>query len=160
VVRTTKLLDDSGRSPPAGISHSEAKLGLEARIIPNHEREFPDVMSMALPNFAETSLMEFLTRSTGRRVVSVQEGELLGSVEIPCIEEVVIDVWRTEGWLWATTTVMDVKFAVLERVCITCDFSHGSSHVSSIDLFARHPVSGHILEENIMRVPAEGLSGL
>lgn len=108
---TTRLQDDSGRVPPASVTHAEAKLGLEARIIPNHEREYPDVMSMALPQFVEPTLREFLSRVSGKRVGlgGVSEGELVGSVEIPCIEEVVVDVWRTDGWTWATTTVSDVK---------------------------------------------------
>jgi hypothetical protein len=111
VVMTTRIQDDSGRVPPASVTHAEAKLGLEARIIPNHEREYPDVMSMALPQFVEPTLREYLSRVSRKRVGqgSMSEGELVGSIEIPCIEEVVVDVWRTDGWTWATTTVSDVK---------------------------------------------------
>jgi len=163
VVCMSKLSDDSGRVPPSPINHIEAKFGLEAAIVPNHERDFPDVYVMQVPEYIAPTLVRFFEekqqveniKGSSRSESIGIEGTLIGAVEIPAVEDVVIDVWRVEGLTWATTTVGDVKFAVLERIFVTCDFSLGKPNVSQIDMFARHPETGHIVEETIMRVPTD-----
>lgn len=150
---TRVLRDDSGLTPPGPLSHTDARLGLEARVVRNDEREYPDVMQMSIPPFAAPALKSFLRTKKGGVAGATSQGELVTSVEIPAIQEVVVDIWRTEGWMWATTTVSDVQFAVLERIVVAMDVQEdGASYVSSIDLFSRHPTSGHIVEESIMRV--------
>ena len=211
VVQAVKLSNRnlSGNGvPPMQLSTLEQRLGLSARLVPNHEREFPDVISMGVPVFARQDLYKYTcdvrdnrkrrgsnssndnndnnTQSSGHgengdsteggatRRDSVRfDAQLLGAVEIPVVTEIVIDVWETNHWQWATTTINGVKFAVLERIFITCDVSAdedddskeiqtgnrssaspGSSGlkvtVLEIHLFGRHPQQGHILNERIM----------
>ena len=200
VIQTIKLTDSNinGNGAPELLSSLEHRVGLSSRLVPNHEREFPDVISMGVPLFAREDLQQYaISRRealTPNRIRSSSnnsnndeneneggkgdrrggirfDAQLLGVVEIPVVTEIVIDIWETTHWQWATTTINGVKFAVLERIFISCDVSADDNNsdlgtssnnnntpsstglkvaVIEIHLFGRHPQQGHILNERIM----------
>lgn len=145
----------------------------DSKIIPNHDRDFPDARDLEVP-FHLLSEKQRASRTT------VIFGQLVVAFEIPIVPEVLIDVWESTSsdtvstgvsgptsssnattpfkrygpgfHSWATTTIDNINFAVLERILITSETSYGSQNIVQIDLFGRHPKTGRILVESI--VPA------
>jgi hypothetical protein len=135
----------------------------ESKIIPNHDRDFPDVRDLECPSYLLTE-----TQRNSRSVVIL--GQLVGAFEVPIIPEVLIDVWKVdnsvdgslqsnsvdrkksghESKIWATTVIDNVNFAVLERIFISYEISYGSKNIVQIDLFGRNPKTGKLLVESIV----------
>jgi hypothetical protein len=151
VVHTSILSDDSGAVPPSPVEGKARHF--EAQIVPNHDREHPDVKEMNVPKFALASLINFHAKKGDKsaKASGRLDGQLIGACEIPATQDLVIDVWQTKYWTWATTSVNGVKFAVLERISLTFEPSTDGDEpiLSQIDLFARHPEMGHIMVESI-----------
>jgi len=96
---------------PAGatdIPESEllSKYG-EVSLVEDEERDYPGRMEMPVP--------KHLASADASAV-----GRLVGSVALPMMQDVVIDIWRATngGPAWATSTINGVVFAVLERLVI------------------------------------------
>ena len=138
VVSISKLIDPSDKSSMGVLSSFDFILGLGSKIVPNHERDLPEVVELPIPCTYEGSAPENAS------------GTLVGAVEITLAQDVVIDIWKTvDSFYWATTSVNGVQFSVIERIFVTCDMHWGVPSVTQIDLFARHPAAGHLIIESI-----------
>ena len=138
IVDTAKLTDHSDKSTLTALSSFDFILGVGSKIVPNHERDLPEVLDLPIPCTYEGSAPEGAS------------GQLIGAVEITLAQDVIIDVWKSvDGYYWATTSVNGVQFSVIERIFVTCDMHWGVPSVTQIDLFARHPTQGHLIIESI-----------
>jgi hypothetical protein len=139
----------------------------DGKIIPNHDRDFPEVRDLEVPAF-------MLPEKLRAKRSLVTFGSLVGAFEVPIVPEVLVDVWRyvpisddsslvTHGEakpaddnigvgtkIWATTSIDNVNFAILERIFITVEVAWGSQNILQIDLFGRHPKTGRLLLESIV----------
>lgn len=135
----------------------------DGKIIPNHDRDFPDVRDMEVPAY-------MLPEKLRAKRSIVIFGSLVGAFEVPIVPEVLLDVWRyipmseesssqtsakatdesTGPKIWVTTSIDNVNFAVLERIFITVEMAWGSQNIVQIDLFGRHPKTGRLLLESIV----------
>lgn len=151
----------------------EKMMAYGAKIVPNHERDFPDIQEIPLP----ASLVHHLTpsngnsngASTGERKQTI--GVLLGAFEIPLLPGVIIDVWEetlveshhhssqsgesssvrlipstSKPRCWTTTPVDGIGFAVLERVYIK---------TSALDAVAATDPGNHPSDSNYGPIPGQ-----
>ena len=136
--------DDAPESKKSELSSVDLFVSCGAKIVPNHDRDYPHVRELSVPSW----------------LFEGQEGraQLVGAAELPLVPDVIIDVWSTipptpgaATRFWATTSVDGVGFAVLERVLVkSASTTWGlSQQVVQVDLFGRHPASGVLLLESI-----------
>ena len=128
----------------------ENMMSYGAKIVPNHDRDYPHVKEMALPPwFKGGSNSSSDKKSTG---------QLVGAIQLPVTPDVIIDVWqlspsspssRDQSRCWATTTVDGVSFAVLERIFMISESKWGVSTVTQVDLFGRHAIKNFLVSESI-----------
>ena len=138
IITAFKLTQFNDKSSSTSLNSFDFILGLGTKIIPNHERDIPEVLELSIPCTYEGSAPDNAV------------GQLIGAVEITLAQDVVIDIWKTvDNFYWATTSVNGVQFSVLERIFVTCDINWGVPSVSQIDLFARHPTQRHMIVESI-----------
>ena len=88
------------------------------KMVPNHERDFPDLYDIPVPISVSTN------NTTGHNSdpssgTTHNLGSLQGAFEIPLLPGVIIDIWRenvSPYRIWATTPLDGIGFAVLERI--------------------------------------------
>lgn len=126
-----------------------SSMNYNPKILPNHDRDFPDVKDISLPYSLKNPKDAKKVPPAKQKIIF---GQLVGAFEIPLISEVIIDVWRAEeiNKIWATTTIDNVNFAVLERIFVTSEVSWGVSNIVQIDIFGRHPKNGYLIVESIV----------
>lgn len=101
-----------------------------AKVVPNHEREDPQIIE--LPEVG----------------ASADQGmaDLVGAIEVPCAPDVIIDVWRLHVSeavrVWATTTINGIAFCQLDRISLQSETHWGLSSVVKISLHGHHPYTG------------------
>jgi len=145
LVMCCKIMSVSGSIQQVELSIIENMMTYGAKVVPNHDRDFPDVKDLSVPH----DMLEKFSKQKSKQQ-SVQ-GQLVCAFEIPLIPDVVIDIWSTEqGNAWATTTIDNVNFAYLERIFLTSETVWGVSSLAQIDLFGRHPKKGYLLVESII----------
>jgi len=130
IVSSYKLTDYNDKNSITELTTFEAMMAYGAKIVPNHDRDFPHIKELAVP---------YHVNETHAGAVA----QLVGAVEIPLTPDVIIDVWRGPDQLtWATTSVNGVSFAVLERMFVTSEVKWGVPTVTQVDLFGRDPKKG------------------
>jgi hypothetical protein len=112
-----------------------------AKIVPNHEREFPHVKKLLVPNIVRNN------NNPNNECMGI----LIGAFELPITPNVVIDIWKDplSKKSWATTSIDSVVFCILERLFITTEFISGVKSVVQVDLFGRDPKKEFIKLEKI-----------
>ena len=138
VCKVSKILTN-----PKTSSLEESEFFYQGKIIPNHDRDYPEIKEMEIP-------ISLLSKKEKVVKTAVIFGQLIGAFELPLIPDLAIDVWTTEKRSWATTIIDNVDFALLERIFITSQILHGVSTIVQIDIFGRHPKTGRILVETIV----------
>ena len=130
IVSSYKLTDYNDKNSITELTTFEAMMAYGAKIVPNHDRDFPHIKELAVPHHVN---------ETHAGAVA----QLVGAVEVPLTPDVIIDVWRGPDQLtWATTSVNGVSFAVLERMFVTSEVKWGVPTVTQVDLFGRDPKTG------------------
>jgi hypothetical protein len=168
VVSVLKLPDLDAPSSLVSLTSFEVMMAYGAKIIPNHEREYPHVKELAVPLTIKKAWRSKLEKDTSddndkdstpinnkqNLIVSGSMGQLMGAFEIPLTPDVVIDVWFDPDscLYWATTSIDSVSFAVLERLYVTTETTWGVPTVVQVDLFGRHPIKGYMLLESVTAV--------
>lgn len=67
------------------------------------------------------------------------------------IPDLIIDVWISDKKAWATATIDEIDFVVLERIFITSELNkEGINNIVQIDIFGRHPKTGNLVVESIV----------
>ena len=116
VVSISKLTDPGDKSTMGVLSSFDFILGLGSKVVPNHERDLPEVVELPIPCTYEGS------------APANASGTFIGAVEITLAQDVIIDIWKTvDSYYWATTTVNGVQFSVIERIfkgVMICVVSH------------------------------------
>ena len=137
IVSSYKLADYNDKNSITELTTFETMMAYGAKIVPNHDRDFPHVKELGVPSHVN---------ETHAGAVA----QLVGAVEIPLTPDVIIDIWRgPEQVCWATTSVNGVSFAVLERMFVTSEVKWGVPTVTQVDLFGRHPGKGFLLLESV-----------
>lgn len=132
-------------SRKSDLSSMEVFISFGAKVVPNHDRDYPHVRELAIP--------AWLFKDSN--ITGTGMAQLVGAVELPLTPDVIIDVWSTpacEGmptYSWSTTSIDGVGFAVLERVFVISETVWGISQVVQVDLFGRQPAKGILLLESI-----------
>ena len=146
VVSVLKLPDIDTPSSLVSLTSFEVMMAYGAKIIPNHEREYPHVKELAVPFTLRKAWKNKVEKSHSNgndkdvekhEVVSGNMGQLMGAFEIPLTPDVVIDVWFDPDtcMYWATTSVDSVSFSLLERMYVTTETTWGVPTVVQVDLF-------------------------
>lgn len=134
-------------------SSFEMMMSYGAKIIPNHEREFPHIKELLIPNIVSSNNNDMNNPCKLKPLQSslVHMGILIGAFELPITPNVVIDVWKDplSKKSWATTSIDSVVFCVLERLFITTELVWGVKSVVQVDLFGRDPINEFIKLEKI-----------
>ena len=135
------LFGEDAESRKSELSSVDLFVSCGAKIVPNHDRDYPHVRDLSVPSWLFQGQEEC-------------RAQLIGAVELPLVPDVIIDVWSTPGpasHFWATTSVDGVGFAVLERVLVKTESTTWglSQQVVQVDLFGRHPANGILLLESI-----------
>jgi hypothetical protein len=145
IVSAYRLRQFDDRSSMEQLSSHEKAVAFGAVVVPNHDRDDPDVQDLSV---VMSSLSSAKDSSSGLGC----SGELIGAIELPVAPDVIIDLWRGESGsakAWATTTINGVKFCVLERLYVRSETVWGIASVVEITLFGRHPRTWDIVVENI-----------
>lgn len=165
IISCCKVLDISRLPKTAELSLVELMMTYGAKMVPNHDRDFPDVTNLTVPISIIKQVKKIphgaeIIAANGNKTIV---GYLVGAFEVPIIPEVLIDIWSAEvkfstssktfKYLWATTTIDHVNFAVLERIFVTNEVSWGVSNVVQIDIFGRNPRTGYLIIESIVATP-------
>jgi hypothetical protein len=141
-------------------SNLDTMMSYGPQIVPNHERDFPHVRELAAPNFLSNNSDNNSdnnnnhnnnnNNSSGGGGGELNKGHLLGAVKLPLIPDVIIDIWRlADGSCWATTTIDNTSFCVLERIFVSSEMSYSVSVVVAVDIFGRNAAKGFMLHEEI-----------
>jgi len=137
IMTSFKLTDFNDKNSIYELTTFENMMAYGAKIVPNHDRDFPHIKELAIPPVV----------SEEHRGVLAQ---LWGAVEIPLTPDVIMDVWKGPDQIcWVTTSVNGVSFAVLERMFVTSELKWGVPTVIQVDLFGRHPGRGFLLLESV-----------
>lgn len=157
-VKVSKIMDISNKSKLSELTSFENIMAYGVKVIPNHERDFPEVVELAVPPSLHTDKEKDKLKSPHNKPVSNPKqlvGQLVTAFEIPITPGVAIDVWqyvdptRKKSCYWVTTSIDHIGFALLERMFVTSVTSWGVQTVTQVDLFGRHPLKGHILMESV-----------
>eukprot|EP00596_Hydrurales_sp_CCMP1899_P000996 CAMPEP_0119033604 /NCGR_PEP_ID=MMETSP1177-20130426/657_1 /TAXON_ID=2985 /ORGANISM="Ochromonas sp, Strain CCMP1899" /LENGTH=293 /DNA_ID=CAMNT_0006990475 /DNA_START=152 /DNA_END=1030 /DNA_ORIENTATION=+ len=109
IMTSFKLTDFNDKNSIYELTTFENMMAYGAKIVPNHDRDFPHIKELAIPPVV----------SEEHRGVLAQ---LWGAVEIPLTPDVIMDVWKGPDQIcWVTTSVNGVSFAVLERMFVTSE---------------------------------------
>jgi len=160
VVSVLKLPDIDIPSSLVSLTSFEVMMAYGAKIIPNHEREYPHVKELVVPFTLRKAWKNKIKKSNSNSndkdidkndIVNGNMGQLMGAFEIPLTPDVVIDVWFDPDtcMYWATTSIDSVSFSLLERMYVTTETTWGVPTVVQVDLFGRHPIKGHMLLESV-----------
>lgn len=138
-VACSKLIQNGGDEQPSllDLTSYESLVSYGAKLVPNHERDFPHVKDLSPPS----SLM-----GTQAGIL----GQLVGAIQLPLTPDVIIDIWiLPNGVTWATTSIDGNSFSHLERIFVTSEMNHGVSQVVAVDIFGRHDRKGYMLLEKV-----------
>lgn len=138
-VACSKLIQNGGDEQPSlmDLTSYESLVSYGAKLVPNHERDFPHVKDLPPP----TSLLG---------AEASVSGQLVGAIQLPLTPDVIIDIWiLPSGVTWATTSIDGNSFSHLERIFVTSEMNYGVSQVVAVDIFGRHDRKGYMLLEKV-----------
>jgi hypothetical protein len=171
LVSVSKIADLHHPNVTTTLTSYELIMAYGAKIVPNADRDFPDINEIPLPaTLISESIEKGKTNGNNGNNFNNNNtkfhhhmGELVGAFEIPLLPGVIVDIWRERGSVspyryWATTPVDGIGFAVLERVQLELSEHRAHPHMSQedevitplqADLFGRHPSKGTLLMERV-----------
>jgi hypothetical protein len=144
-----RLHDPSDHQTAEDISSFERMMAYGPTLRPNSDRNEPDMIELPCPG------------------LSKDVGELVGCFQLPIATDLKIELWRHRvesppsadttqvtgaphlEKYWATVTINEIKYAVLECLYIKSEVRWGFTTVTSIEITARHPVDGRVLIEDV-----------
>lgn len=161
VIDTYKLPDYSDYSTRQDISSFERMVAYGAKTSPNQDRDDPELSELTdfiVPSQIVGSLADGDGSMSGNSAIVLLKckGELLTSIEVPLAPDVVIDIWRVEAVslvgrnvygideqsllkgaprFIATTSIQDVRCAILTRIYVVSEVRWGLPTVISVELY-------------------------
>ena len=130
-----KLRDPNEKTSREEITSFERLMAYGPKKILNSERLEPDMLQLPCPGLSHD--INHL-------------GELMCTITLPIAPKIIIDIWKSSfEKYWATTTIDDVKYAVVEYLYIKSEIKWGFSTVTSIEITGRHPIDGRVLTDEI-----------
>lgn len=147
ILTVYRIRDPSDSTSKEEITSFERMMVYGPRNKLNSDRNEPDIIELPCPGLPS------------------HKGELVGCIFLPIASDIPIDIWRcnqpasssdplitkshTFPKYWATITVNEVKYAVLECLYIKSEVRWGFTTITSIEITARDPVDGRVLIEDI-----------
>jgi hypothetical protein len=161
VIDTYKLPDYSDYSTRQDISSFERMVAYGAKTSPNQDRDDPELSELTdfiVPSQIVGSPADGDGSMSGNSAIVLLKckGELLTSIEVPLAPDVVIDIWRVEAVslvgrnvygideqsllkgaprFIATTSIQDVRCAILTRIYVVSEVRWGLPTVISVELY-------------------------
>ena len=133
VAKVSKIMNMNKPGELIPLDTYEMTYSYDVKVVPNHDREYPNVKEISNKDYGK--------------------GYLVGSYEIPILPNVLFDVWREDNdssaHCWATTSIDNISFAIIERIFLSTDNNTKIKNVTQVDLYGRHPVKGYLLVESI-----------
>ena len=143
IISSYRLRDHTDKNSCEELTYFEKMMAYGPKIIPNHDRDEPDIQAMIYTGASSTS-QSF-----------DHIGDLVCAIELPAVPDIRLDIWKSvnDDRYWATTTIQGVKFAVLERIYVMSEVRWGFQTVVGMELAGRHPISGKVVTEMVNETP-------